>query len=189
MVILPSMPVPPAYDLMILVDADAPEEARTRVVEDVKSQIAAGEGDLKGDADWGVRRLAYEIDHRTEAYYHLFQLEASSTLLNQLQHSLSIDDQVLRHRVIKLPKGAPERTPRPEPSVTRQAEPSSEQPSAEPAEAEPRPAEAEASPAEAQASPAEDEASPAPAEASPAEDETGPAEAEPGPQPAEQTPS
>jgi small subunit ribosomal protein S6 len=180
--ILPSMPAPPAYDLMILVDADAPEEARTRVVEDVKRQIAAGEGDLKGDADWGVRRLAYEIDHRTEAYYHLFQLEASSTLLDQLQHSLSIDDQVLRHRVIKLPKGAPDRTPRPEPSVTRQAEPSGE------ASAETRPAEAETSPAEAPTSPA-GEASPAQAEASPADTETSPAEAEPSPQPAEQAPS
>ena len=34
-------------------------------------------GTLKGDADWGMRRLAYEIDHRPEAHYHLFQFEAT----------------------------------------------------------------------------------------------------------------
>ena len=119
----------PAYDLFVLIDADAPEERRAQIVDDVKKQIAAGDGELKGDADWGVRKLAYEIDHRTEAYYHLFQLEAPAELLNQLEHSLAIDDAVLRHRVIRLPKGAPDRPPA-EPSATRQAEPSASRPRA-----------------------------------------------------------
>jgi small subunit ribosomal protein S6 len=104
----------PAYDLMVLIDSEAPEERRDGILSDIKNQIAGGDGELKGDADWGTRRLAYEIDHRSEAYYHLFQLEAGPELLKQLEHSLSIDDAVLRHRFLKLPKGAPETTPRPE---------------------------------------------------------------------------
>jgi|SRR5688572_4849573 small subunit ribosomal protein S6 len=111
------MPAKAAYDLFVLIDADAPEERRAQILEGVKKQIDAGEGGaLKGDADWGVRKLAYEIGHRSEAYYHLFQIEAGPELLKQLEHSLAIDDAVLRHRIIRLSRGAPEQPPEPPPS-------------------------------------------------------------------------
>jgi small subunit ribosomal protein S6 len=102
-----------AYDLLILIDPEAPEERRSSIVEGVKKQISAGDGTLKGDADWGVRRLAFEIRHRPEAHYHLFQLEAGPELLDQIRHSLAIDDGVLRHRLIRLDKGAPDKPPTP----------------------------------------------------------------------------
>jgi small subunit ribosomal protein S6 len=117
------MPEKPAYDLLVLIDADAPEERRMAVIEGVKKQIDGGDGALKGDVDWGVRRLAYEIDHRPEAYYHLFQLEAAPSLLKQLEHSLAIDDVVLRHRVIRLTGPPPATPPRPAPTGPRQQVP------------------------------------------------------------------
>jgi small subunit ribosomal protein S6 len=108
-----------AYDLMVLIDPDIAEERRSAILSDIKRQIDSGDGELKGDADWGVRKLAYEIDHRPEAYYHLFQLEAAPELLSQLEHSLAIDDGVLRHRILRLPKGVPETTPKAPPPSTR----------------------------------------------------------------------
>jgi ribosomal protein S6 len=79
----------PAYDLLVLIDADAPEERRTTVLEGIRKQISGG-GELKSDVEWGVRKLAFEIAHRGDAYYHLFQLEAQPELLTQLEHSLAI---------------------------------------------------------------------------------------------------
>ena len=70
----------------------------------------SGGASLKGDADWGMRRLSYEIDHRREAQYHLFQFAGTAEVLTELHRSLSIDDSVLRHRIIRLPK-EPEATP------------------------------------------------------------------------------
>ena len=105
------MPPKAHYDLMVLLDPEADEDARTGVLERVKSQIQSGDASLRGDSDWGMRRLAYEIDHRTEAQYHLFQFEAAPDVLNELRRSLSIDDTVLRFRTIRLPGEAPEVTP------------------------------------------------------------------------------
>jgi small subunit ribosomal protein S6 len=111
------MPPKASYDLMVLLDPEAAEDARTGVLDRIKNQIQSGDATLKGDADWGMRRLAYEIDHRGEAQYHLFQFEAAPDVLNELGRTLSIDDIVLRFRTIRLPGEAPEVTPPAPPHV------------------------------------------------------------------------
>ena len=108
-----------SYDLFVLLDPEVPDERRSAVVEQVKSQLGSGGATLKGDADWGMRRLSYEIDHRREAQYHLFQFEGSPDLLTQLDRALSIEDAVLRHRIIRLPGEAPEQTPGPSEDASR----------------------------------------------------------------------
>jgi small subunit ribosomal protein S6 len=111
------MPPKASYDLMVLLDPEADEDARASVLERIKSQIESGDATLKGDSDWGMRRLAYEIDHRNEAQYHLFQFEAAPAVLSELDRTLSIDDIVLRFRTIKLPGEAPEAAPPAPPHV------------------------------------------------------------------------
>jgi small subunit ribosomal protein S6 len=167
------MPKDPAYDLLVLLDPEAPEERRSELVQQIKSQIDSGGAALKGDVDWGMRKLAYEIDHRREAQYHLFQLEAAPETLRQLDRSLSIDDSVLRHRIIRLPGEAPDVPPKPaEDSLRRQSDaPGDEAPPAPEAEAPEADAPKSDLPAGAdEAPPAVDETAPAPeADAPPAE--------------------
>ena len=103
---------------MVLLDPEAPEERRAQLIEQIRGQIQSGDATLKGDADWGMRRLAYEIDHRTEAQYHLFQFEASPDVLTTLDRNLSIDDAVLRFRTIRLTGDAPEQTPQAPPQTS-----------------------------------------------------------------------
>jgi small subunit ribosomal protein S6 len=105
------MPEKPSYDLMVLLDPEATDERRAELVDQIRKQIETGDASLKGDADWGMRRLAYEIDHRGEAQYHLFQFQAAADVLKELNRTLSIEDAVLRFRTIRLPGPAPEETP------------------------------------------------------------------------------
>jgi small subunit ribosomal protein S6 len=107
------------YDLLVLLDPEAPEERRSELVERIKGQIDSGEATLKGDADWGMRKLSFEIDHRREAQYHLFQFQAAPQVLTQLDRNLSIDDSVLRHRIIRLPGEPTETTPKPGEDTSR----------------------------------------------------------------------
>jgi small subunit ribosomal protein S6 len=103
------------YDLMVLLDPNAPDDRHKEILGSVNSAIERS-GKLVGQHDWGMRRLAFEIDHRTDAAYHLFQFEAETELLNQLNNTLRITDGVLRHRIIKVKPGTPPPpTPRPEP--------------------------------------------------------------------------
>jgi small subunit ribosomal protein S6 len=118
------------YDLMLLLDPNAPEERQGEILQNVRSAIEGG-GTLVGAHDWGTRRLAFEMDHRPEAAYHLFQFESESALLERLQHNLKITDGVLRFRIIKLKPGSPPPPPpRPDtgqrPAVRREGRPEEE---------------------------------------------------------------
>jgi small subunit ribosomal protein S6 len=115
-------PMARLYDLMVLLDPDAPDDRQSAVVSEVESMIASG-GELVGSHDWGVRRMAYEIDHRPDAGYRLFQFSGDKELLDRLSQRLKIIDGVLRFRIIRLKPGSPPPpTPRPEAPRRREEE-------------------------------------------------------------------
>jgi small subunit ribosomal protein S6 len=88
------------YDLMLLIDPNAPEERRTAAVSEAESLMST-KAPLVGNYDWGQRRMAYEIDHRPEAEYRLYQFEGDNAVLDRLNQRLRILDAVLRFRIIK----------------------------------------------------------------------------------------
>jgi small subunit ribosomal protein S6 len=108
------------YDLMLLVDPNAPEERRTAAVSEAESLINSG-GNLLQSYDWGQRRMAYEIDHRPEAEYRLYQFEGDNALLDRLNQRLRILDGVLRFRIIRIKSGQPTPPP-PEQQTPRRRE-------------------------------------------------------------------
>ena len=109
-----------AYEILLMLDPEVPEDRQAEIVAGARSAIETS-GTLVGEHDWGVRRLAYEIDHRGEAAYHLFQFEGERELLERLGHSLKIADGVLRFRIIRLKPGSPPPpTPRPDPPRARE---------------------------------------------------------------------
>src|SRR3954463_4781966 len=107
----------PLYDLMLLLDPGVPSDRQDTILRDVQGLLESG-GTLVGTHDWGTRRMTFEIDHRPDDAYHLFQFETEGggALLERVDHSLKIMDGVLRHRIIRLKDGAP---PPPMPSPDR----------------------------------------------------------------------
>lgn len=157
------------YDLMLLVDSSAPEDRQKAIVGEVEGLLSSG-GTIAGSYDWGSRKIAFEIDHRPEAAYQLFQFEADNALLDRLNHNLKIMDGVLRFRIIRQDPGAPPVPPSPEPiRAQRPDEPDGRVAARAAADAPPEQDEAEAEPAEAAPAEAADDEVPAPAEPDEAE--------------------
>ena len=136
-------PDPALYDLVLLLDSDAPSERRREILGNVESMVSS-QGDIQRNDDWGVRTLAYEIDHRTEAEYHLLQFTGPPALLENLQRNLKVTDGVIRHRIIRVRPGTPPPpAPRPERPAAAEAAPPAAAEAAPPAaapEPEPEPA-------------------------------------------------
>ncbi len=103
----PGAHAPITYDLVLLLDTEAAQDARAGVLKEVKNSISA-DGELLRHDQWGNRELAYPIRHRNQAEYHLLQFQpAKVDLLQGLDRSLSIADEVLRFRIVKLRPGTP----------------------------------------------------------------------------------
>jgi ribosomal protein S6 len=158
----------PTYDLVLLLDPQAEEDVRAKIVADTRASISA-QGELLRHDEWGERALTYPIERKATARYHLMQFHAANTeLLSGLDRTLRLIDDVLRFRIIKLAPGVgapPEMSPAAPPSrAEASAEPSA--PAAEtppPAAATPEPATA----AEATPEPEAEAAPQAPADAEP----------------------
>ncbi len=83
-----------------------------------------GNGTWVGHDPWGRRRLAYEIDKKTDGIYHLLQFDAEPETLDELTRILKITDGVMRHLATRRVKGShgPGR-PGPEPVESAGREP------------------------------------------------------------------
>jgi small subunit ribosomal protein S6 len=105
---------PREYELVLMLDPQLDGPARDALAQEARGQIEAS-GNLKHENSWGLRKMAYEINRRTEADYRWMRFEAPSELLDALDHNLKIADGVLRFRIFKVDPGTPVITP---PAVT-----------------------------------------------------------------------
>jgi len=92
------------YEVMIIFDADLEEEViRSAVDRSVK--LIESKGAEKGQIDfWGKRRFAYEVKHRWEGYYVVLQAKAEPVAMDELHRSLSLSDDVIRHKILRIPE-------------------------------------------------------------------------------------
>jgi small subunit ribosomal protein S6 len=99
---------PILYDLVLLLSAEADEDTRTALVDEVETMIAGAGGTVSRKQAWGQRPTTFRINHQSEADYHLLQFSGPTSLLESLSHTLRITDSVLRFRIIKVVPGTPE---------------------------------------------------------------------------------
>ena len=65
--------------------------------------IKSNEGTVGQIDRWGRRPLAYEINHKREGYYVVVEFTGESKTVEELDRNLRIADEVLRHKIIRIP--------------------------------------------------------------------------------------
>ena len=104
------------YELALVVSAKLDSEAIAATVQRAKDYIERFGGTIGEVEEWGKRKLAYEIQKQTEAYYFFINFDAESQAPAQLESVLRIMDNVLRYLVLAKDendtfKVAPEKAP------------------------------------------------------------------------------
>ena len=97
------------YELMVIFDGDLEDAVVQRQIAALSHQIEAGGGRVATTDLWGKRRFAYEIDHKWEGVYVVFEIVTEATDLHGLERNLRLADEVVRHKVIRLPDAEAER--------------------------------------------------------------------------------
>ncbi len=89
------------YELMLVIRPDVADDKSQAVIDRITRQITAAGGQIVKVAPWGRRRLAYPIDRHREGSYHIILFHAPSDALAELEHSLLITEEVIRHLVTR----------------------------------------------------------------------------------------
>ena len=93
-----------AYELGVILDGDLDEPAAQRWIKTITDQVKAADGRVVGQPEWwGKRRFAYAINKKEEGYYVFFNVVAPAGSLDELERSLRLADDVVRHKLLRLP--------------------------------------------------------------------------------------
>jgi small subunit ribosomal protein S6 len=88
---------------MLILPAEADEATVSTATDRISAVAAKHSGEVRHIERWGRRRLAYELDHRNEGYYVVVTFSAEPAGQAELERSLNLADEVLRHKVMALP--------------------------------------------------------------------------------------
>ena len=90
------------YELVLIINPEAEETVLETVVNNV-SQFVTGKGGVTSEAErWGKRKLTYPIKHFLEGSYVVTRFKMSPVWSKELEASLQISEDVLRHLLIKV---------------------------------------------------------------------------------------
>ena len=89
------------YDLAVVVSAKIEDDERAQVIEKVKALVERFGGQISDVDEWGKKRLAYEIQHMTEAFYYFIQFDAEGTVPAEIEQDVRIMDNVLRFLCVR----------------------------------------------------------------------------------------
>ncbi len=95
------------YELMLILKPETPEERQAEIHARIRSTVESGEGTVTGLDDWGVRKLAYQIDGETEGIYSVHTFAVKPATLAEVERVLAITDDVMRFMTVRQPVRAP----------------------------------------------------------------------------------
>lgn len=97
------------YELMLVLRPDTPDEQVQALLDRSTRQIAAAGGQIVKVSPWGRRRLAYPIGQYREGSYFLVLFDAPATAVLELERTLNITEEVMRHLVTRVERPAARR--------------------------------------------------------------------------------
>jgi small subunit ribosomal protein S6 len=101
---------------MLMIDPEVAEERHTEIIDRVKANITERGGNWISIDPWGKRKLAYEIDHKTDAWYFVLNFDSSPEALDEATRVLAITDGVMRHMAVTRIKAGASPAASPEPA-------------------------------------------------------------------------
>ncbi|NND75218.1 MAG: 30S ribosomal protein S6 [Ilumatobacter sp.] len=99
-----------AYELMVIIDGDVDDPKAQAWMKTISDHIDEVGGTLHDKIDWwGKRQFAYPINKKPSGYYLVAQLVADPGALDELERVLRLADDIVRHKLIRLPEEEAER--------------------------------------------------------------------------------
>jgi small subunit ribosomal protein S6 len=89
------------YEMMIILDPALEENTIQPSLDQFLTVIRDGGGSVDKVDVWGRRRLAYDIDHKSEGIYAVIDMNAEPDTVRELDRQLSLNEAVMRTKVLR----------------------------------------------------------------------------------------
>ena len=98
------------YEVVVILDAALDDDVIKAQIDKATELIRSRGGTVNRVDRWGKRRFAYELKHRWEGYYALIEVTAEPQAMADLDRMLHLADEVIRHKIIRVPDAVAGRT-------------------------------------------------------------------------------
>jgi small subunit ribosomal protein S6 len=90
-----------AYEIMLMLDPELADERQNEIVARTRDLVEKRGGAWVGQETWGRRKLAYEIDRKSEGVYHLLHFDCDAATLEEITRVLRITEGAMRHLAVR----------------------------------------------------------------------------------------
>lgn len=90
------------YEELFILRPDITDEEITPVLEQLRGVITQAGGTIDKEERWGIRKLAYRIEKRTEGLYILLQFTAPAPTVKEVERRLRVNDAVLKYLTVRI---------------------------------------------------------------------------------------
>ena len=89
------------YEVMVILDPDLDERTVAPSLDTYLNVVRQDGGSIEEVDIWGKRRLAYEINKKSEGIFAVVQLTAEPTTVKELDRQLTLNESVVRTKVTR----------------------------------------------------------------------------------------
>ncbi|MFF2050883.1 30S ribosomal protein S6 [Leifsonia sp. NPDC058194] len=93
------------YELMVILDPEIDERTVAPSLDKFLNVVRNDGGTIDSVDIWGRRRLAYEINKKSEGIYAVVQLTATGDTTKELDRQLKLSEAVMRTKVLRAEEG------------------------------------------------------------------------------------
>lgn len=92
------------YEAVFIMNPVLSAEQVRETVDKFKDLIQSKEGKVLHEEDWGLKKMAYPIQHKRSGFYHLMEFEAPGEIISPLEVEMKRDERVMRFLTMKMDK-------------------------------------------------------------------------------------
>lgn len=90
------------YEMLYILDASLTDEAKEALIKKLEDLVTENGGVVEKTDRWGMKKLQYPINYKTEGYYVLMTFEAAKTLVVEIKRIVGITDGIIRRLITKI---------------------------------------------------------------------------------------
>ena len=89
------------YEMLYILDTALTDEAKEAVITKFEDLVIKNGGSIEKTDRWGVKKLQYPINYKSEGYYVLMTFETEKSIVVEIKRIAGITDGIIRRLITK----------------------------------------------------------------------------------------